>query len=885
MAATIARGGITTPLDDQADHQQASVDPSHCQQDRTSMQYVALLPRTSVSQSQQRNAPSANMRQRVRRACLECRTKKVKCDGAETCSRCATYQIQCEYVEFNAPAFRNTNATDTSKMERLESRVAQMEQMFGQYLDQLQRIEDKLGTAPARRDTILGLQEITSPEGTSGGQGQTALIEEACPPHDTSVAQVSSPISDSRQCLDRPNADAEALDAQRTNEEIHDPEICTQGPLTKDKTPPEPQISLIGHDGSGRRYADGFGELDTDSHGQLRYIGLGSTVSVAVENCIGLRRYITKGLERKGYEAEESFFTSLEATHFDDTAGGLATQSAATFDLPPKDLVDALVCTYVKDLEYLFPIMAEHEIRLIHQRLMNGNTWDPGHAAVFYALLAVSIPLISADNVIFDTAGRHWLSAGPMFYNRAMHHVNMPSSKTAQRRGRRLDMVTALGLLSVYLAETGSQAEAWISIGRAIRIAQDIGLHRSSEKLRLPRDEWDRRSNTWWCLYILERQLCTALGRPLSINDEDCDTDMPSCGDGSRNMDVAGFTSMIHLYRIIGDILKVVNSVRNANSWCNAAINGKREELRVRVRDANDALHIWAKDMVPAHIKTAKSGKSLALKHVALSSFFSAVILLHRAFIRNPHRPSPLAGSWAQLKSAKAATDCIRGSTEFFECVSKTHFMVFHGQYVFVSALVLLSCARWSDDPRFVYQALRDVEDAMQVLQNLEASWKGAKKCQGTVEEYLEFTFQVLRGDRNCHFDDHDFGCPSHDTRKSVPAKRRASGGSGSGSAQKKSCFHGSSQQPEMAHAPAPSGNCTDEIGSQNPPLPGSQQANIPQTVSQEPCFFDNTINNFLGAMDSSMDIPSQLDFPLDIGFSSSGMAFPSPDHGQNSFF
>ncbi|KAF3002179.1 hypothetical protein E8E14_007110 [Neopestalotiopsis sp. 37M] len=759
-----------------------------------------------------------------------------------------------------------------------------MEQMFGGYFEQLQRIEDKLGAVPIRKDTSLGQREITSLEHVGCDSGQTALAEEECRSYDPSGAPTSSTIDRrDRRYSNQADQDAEVLGPPDSDNEIHDPDISNQGPSARDNGHSETQISPSGHDGSGRRYADGFGELDADSHGQLRYIGLGSTVSVAVENCIGLRRYITKGLERKGYETEESFFTSLEATHVDDTAGGLTRSSAATLDLPPKDLVNILVCTYSKNLEHLFPITTEHDIRHIHQKLSSVDTWDPGHAAVFYALLAVSIPLVSSEDVIFNTVGRHWASAGPLFYNRAMHFVNTPSSKKAQRQGRRLDMVTALGLLSVYLTETGSQAEAWISIGRAIRIAQDIGLHRSSEKLRLPRDEWDRRTNTWWCLYILERQLCTALGRPLSINDEDCDADMPRCGD-LGNMDEAGFISMIHLYRIIGDILKVVNSVRNANSWSNAAVNGKRDELRTRVRDANDALHIWAKDMVPAHIKTANSGKSLALKHVALSSFFSAVMLLHRAFIRNPHRPSPLAGSWAQLKSAKAATDCIRGATECFESVAKTHFMVFHGQYVFVSALILLSCARWSDDPKFVYQALRDVEEAMQVLQNLESSWKGAKKCRGTVEEYLEFTFQVLRGDRNCHFDEHDFGCPSHDTRKSVPAKRQASS-SANGSASKKPCFHGSSQQAETYSSSAPSEDRTECIGSQNMHLPVSQQTNIPQTVSEESCFFDNTINNFLGAMDSSIEMPCQLDFPSDMGFSTSGMAFPSPDHGQNSFF
>jgi hypothetical protein len=112
MAAPVARSGVIASLDDQPDHPRSSVNSSTCQQDEASVHYVPLLPRTSDSLLQQRNVPSANMRQRVRRACLECRTKKVKCDGAETCGRCITYKTNCEYVEFTGAAVKNINITD-----------------------------------------------------------------------------------------------------------------------------------------------------------------------------------------------------------------------------------------------------------------------------------------------------------------------------------------------------------------------------------------------------------------------------------------------------------------------------------------------------------------------------------------------------------------------------------------------------------------------------------------------------------------------------------------------------------------------------------------------------------------------------------------------------
>lgn len=384
-----------------------------------------------------------------------------------------------------------------------------MEQMFGQYFNQLQRIEDKLSSTPTGSGVLHVRQETTNLDRSNVGQIHTVFAPGASPTHEPSTGSAASPTSSSGRCLDLPSEDAENQQAHTVDDPVDFTEICVSDPVPENSIQFEPQIGRTGHDESGRRYADGYGELNTDSHGQLRYIGLGSTVSVAVENCIGLRRYITRGLKRRGFETEESFFTSLDTTQFHDPINAAMPQSTAILDLPPKELVEVLICTYIKDLEHLFPITTGHETRLNYQRLTRQDAWDPGHAAVLYALLAVSMPLIAADDVIFNTVGKRWVSSGPMFYNRAMHYINMPSSRKTQRNGSRLDMVTSLGLLSVYLAETGSQAEAWMSLGRAIRIAQDIGLHRSSEKLKLPKDEWERRNYTWWCLYILERQLCT----------------------------------------------------------------------------------------------------------------------------------------------------------------------------------------------------------------------------------------------------------------------------------------------------------------------------------------------------------------------------------------
>ncbi|KAJ9138379.1 hypothetical protein NKR23_g8533 [Pleurostoma richardsiae] len=849
-----------------------------------------LAPRKpDANGRRQVNALNASERQRVRRACVECRVKKVKCNGADPCARCTSLSVACEYGEF---ATRNGGIADANHVEKLEARVASMEQMFRSFLEQFESIQANGNgghASRAREDTPAVHHDAVGP---------------------TSEAPVPDPnpgthASRMQQLLDAAEADAAGLNLPEPQDVSKESDSQLAEPSDGEVEQDDGNVEQEQADQGERRYADGFGELDVDTCGQLRYVGLGSTASV-VDNCIGLRRHISKGLEKKGYEPEEFFFASPEALNIEDSEGSPPCQASAS-DLPPSDLVELLIDIYARELAFLFPITTERDIRQIYEKLSSQRERDPGYAAVFFALLAVAAPLLPEDQLAFQSIDAKWRSRplGPWFHNEAMRHVNMPFRGKFERKGRSQDIVVALGLLSMYLAETGSQAEAWITVGRAIRNAQDLGLHRSPERLRLPMEERNKRRYIWWCLYILERQLCTALGRPLSIDDQDCDTEVPSAvSDGTQVNGLAGFTGMIHLHRIIGQILKIVNSVRNADAWRRLADSEKMDELRGRVREANEALQTWAKDMVPPQIKTAKSGTLLAEKHVALSSFFSAVMLLHRVFIGNPHRPSPLAESQAQMKSAKAATDCIRGTAEFLQSVPRSHYVVFHGQYVFVGAIVLLHCIRRSDDPKFVYSALKDVELAMEALRSLEGFWRGARKCRATVEEYLDFTlWYVLHGDRKgkCHFDC-DHGPEQHSTSSCTPKKRVASLSS-SRAREPKRVRQTGLQAETLASTSAAGPREKEVLRSAAPQCPSNPLAvpvadhtmvtphthHQPFEVGQQPedTHFDDTIGNFLGAISPSFHLRDPYFGRLtDLEFNPSELMFLSPDGNvQNSFF
>ena len=154
-------------------------------------------------------------------------------------------------------------------------------------------------------------------------------------------------------------------------------------------------------------------------------------------------------------------------------------------------------------------------------------------------------------------------------------------------------------LLSSFLASLNCLPQAWLLCGQAVRIAQDLGLHRSPKHLVMSPTNKETRRKVWWCVYGLDRwvppsfphpsgrvptlvsrrMLAVALGRPLGTEDSDCDVEFPlpvddvdllahfSSSDGSNeeNADtgslMSGFNALTHLYIIVGKILRTVYAV------------------------------------------------------------------------------------------------------------------------------------------------------------------------------------------------------------------------------------------------------------------------------------------------------------------------------------
>lgn len=69
---------------------------------------------------------------------------------------------------------------------------------------------------------------------------------------------------------------------------------------------------------------------------------------------------------------------------------------------------------------------------------------------------------------------------------------------------------------------------AWVALGSAVRTGQIIGFQRQSPDTGGNDDfEETNRRSCFWALFMLDRYLSTALGRPMMINENDITIPLP----------------------------------------------------------------------------------------------------------------------------------------------------------------------------------------------------------------------------------------------------------------------------------------------------------------------------------------------------------------------
>lgn len=276
--------------------------------------------------------------------------------------------------------------------------------------------------------------------------------------------------------------------------------------------------------------------------------------------------------------------------------------------------------------------------------------------------------------------------------------------------------------------------------------------------------------------------LALALGRPLGVEDSDCDVELPVNVDddnlseyfslGGQNSEqflslMAGTNALTGLYRIAGRVLREVYAIDNCKDHLEPE---KRVELQRTVESLDKELTKWC-DELPVEFKSEPvNEKQVSMGAVLCSHYYSVLTTLHRNFLP-VKRDQPVAPK-STAKAVSSARSCIRLAPSIKNVIPPSHHLAFFIQHLFSSAVIILLYAMHASDPRAATAAMEEGRSCLGALESWEGYWPGARKCKELLTELANTAEIAIKSAAN-NADAHGTNMPmsppaNHERRRSI---------------------------------------------------------------------------------------------------------------------
>ncbi|KAH8112249.1 fungal-specific transcription factor domain-containing protein [Phellopilus nigrolimitatus] len=398
----------------------------------------------------------------------------------------------------------------------------------------------------------------------------------------------------------------------------------------------------------------------------------------------------------------------------------------------------------------------------------------------------------------------------------------------------------------------GAMAQSWLYVGMAVRMAQDLGMHRSSDAWSCGAEpifssvEKQVRKRIWYACVIMDKYVSTYIGRPLSIFESDYDTQLPGVED-TEELELwephssmpnsvltdpieAAYAPLQPFTPVPGRVLSCFNESARLSSILAMIVQAIYAVKPVPSRHL-EALQLertldrWYMDL-PEYLCYDTSVKSASVPPPNVLTlhmqYWCAVLLLHRPFIRNyiamrrkrstnPESPIDLEGFSAAQKNFDL---CVSAANHITSIVSvyQDHLClkrcaVFLSYYVFSAGIMHMTTMTTNPhDP----QASLGLHKCMDVLKRMEIVWPSAGRA-----------WELLHGAKDDLFD-YELPFPLMDR----PRKRSADDPLDAVPIEDSSYLHMTRSAPSIpsqVHTPSASNGhrygATIDIGESEPPI------------------------------------------------------------------
>ena len=252
--------------------------------------------------------------------------------------------------------------------------------------------------------------------------------------------------------------------------------------------------------------------------------------------------------------------------------------------------------------------------------------------------------------------------------------------------------------------------------------------------------------------------LALALGRPLAIEDRDCDVEIPVELDDEQLPQyfsgalmpqgqvtlMRGFVELISLYKIAGRVLREVYALDKCKD--NLEME-RRNELHRSVETLDWTLTKWCEDLPAVFKSTPTTEKQVSMAAVLCSHYYSILTTLHRNFI--PVKGEQPVAPRSTAKAVQTARACVRLAPSIRNVVPPSHHLAFFIQNLFSSAVIILLYAMHTTEIQASQAALEEARSCLAVLESWEGHWPGARKCKELLEDLAAKASEAIKSAAN----------------------------------------------------------------------------------------------------------------------------------------
>lgn len=275
---------------------------------------------------------------------------------------------------------------------------------------------------------------------------------------------------------------------------------------------------------------------------------------------------------------------------------------------------------------------------------------------------------------------------------------------------------------------------------------------RSPRRLLLTPIEKETRRKIWWGVYTLDRMLAIALGRPLGVNDSDCDVELPvDVDDGNlpeyfaganvqkRPSLMTGIIALTKLYEIGGRVLRQVYSLEICKDHLEP---DRRSTLQQTVEALDVELTKWCDELPIIFKSQSETDEQVSMGAVLCSHYYSMLTTLHRNLLP-VKRDQPVTAK-STAKAVSSARSCIRLAPSMKHVVPPSHHLAFFIQHLFSSAVIVLLYAMHASEPRAAGAAMEEARSTLVALESWEGHWPGAKKCKDLLVDLINTASEAI---------------------------------------------------------------------------------------------------------------------------------------------